>query len=168
MAPSKYASALVMLPTHSIGEKPHQPLSFKFPKREYGKKTVVKRSFQAQWFKRWSWLHYDEDRDVVFCFTCVKAYLEKKLHSTSSLEATYISKGYSNWKDAVIRFTSHQASTCHRDAVLKTITLPATTRDVGESLSVQHAQQKLERRQCFLKLLSNVRFFGQARSPIAW
>ncbi len=64
-----------------------------------------------------------------------------------------------------MRFTSHQASNCHKDAVLKTVTFPATTHDVGESLSVQHAQEKLERRQCFLKLLSNVRFFARQALP---
>ena len=33
-----------------VDEKPHHPLSFKFPKHEFGKKNTVKRSFQAQWF----------------------------------------------------------------------------------------------------------------------
>ena len=28
-----------------IGKKPHHPLSFKFPKHEFGKKNTVKRSF---------------------------------------------------------------------------------------------------------------------------
>ena len=37
---------------------PHQPKSFDFPKRSFGKKVIVKRSFQASWFDRWSWLHY--------------------------------------------------------------------------------------------------------------
>ena len=34
---------------------PHQPKSFDL---SFGKKVVVKRSFQASWFDRWSWLHY--------------------------------------------------------------------------------------------------------------
>ena len=37
---------------------PHQPKSFYFPKRSFGKKVIVKRSFQASWFDRWSWLHF--------------------------------------------------------------------------------------------------------------
>ena len=47
----------------------HQPLSFKFPKSEFGEKSVVKRSFQPQWFARWKWLHYmyDEERELAFC-----------------------------------------------------------------------------------------------------
>ena len=55
----------------AIGDKPHQPKSFRFPQREFGKTVVAKRSFQPQWFDRWSWLHYDEDKDLAFCFTCV-------------------------------------------------------------------------------------------------
>ena len=109
MSLSKYFQA--KLPTPSVAEKPHQPLSFKFPKREFGKKSVVKRSFQPQWFARWKWLHYDEERDLAFCFTCVKAYKENKLHSSANLETAYISTGYSNWKDASVRIAAHEAST---------------------------------------------------------
>ena len=37
-------------------------LKFQFPQRKVGKTSIVKRSFQQQWFDRWSWLHYDEDQ----------------------------------------------------------------------------------------------------------
>ena len=150
MSLSKYFQA--KLPTPLLAEKPHQPLSFKFPKHEFGEKSVVKRSFQPQWFSRWKWLHYDEERDLAFCFTCVKAYKENKLHSSTNLETTYISTGYSNWKDASVRIAAHEASTCHKEAVLKTITLPATTHDIGESLSAQ--------------LLSNVKFLARQALPL--
>ena len=43
----------------------------------------------------------------------------------------------------------------------KTITLPATTSDVGEMMSSQLAKERLERRKYFLKLLSNVRFLSR-------
>ena len=45
--------------------------------------------------------------------------------------------------------------------MLKTITLPATTDNVGEMLSSQLAKQRLERRKCFLKLLSNARYLSR-------
>ena len=88
-------------------------------------------------------LHVRRRTQVGLLFTCVKAYKENKLHSSTNLETTYISTGYSNWKDASVRIAAHEASACHKDSVLRTITLPATTRDIGESLS---AQQK----KCFL------------------
>lgn len=61
-------------PTPAIGDKPHQPRSFCFPQRKFGKTLVVKRSFQWQWIERSSWLHYYKERDIAFCFACVSAY----------------------------------------------------------------------------------------------
>lgn len=148
-----------------IGDRPHQP-AFKFPNREFGKSKVVRRSFQPQWFKRWPWLHYKEDTDSVYCFVCVKAYSNNLLLSVGSLESTYISSGYTNWKDACVKFPNHELSKCHKDSVLKTVTLPATTRDVGESLSSQLAEDRRERRQCFLKIFSNVRFLARQALPL--
>ena len=50
---------------------PHQP---NFPKRSFGKKVIVQRSFQASWFDRWSWLHYIiESNDVALCLNCAQA-----------------------------------------------------------------------------------------------
>ena len=49
---------------------------------------------------------------------------------------------------------------CHKEAVEKIVTLPATTGDVGELLSGVHAQE-IENRQCFLKILSNLRFVAR-------
>ena len=37
-------------PTPLIGNKAHQP--HKFPQREFSKTSIVKRSFQQQWFDR--------------------------------------------------------------------------------------------------------------------
>ena len=86
----------------------------------------------------------------------VAAYQQKHLHVVSCLEKHFISTGYSNWKDAVSKFTKHDSSRCHQESVLKTVTLPSTTGNVGEMLCSQIATQWSERRQCFLKVLSNV------------
>ena len=61
------------LPDFGSDNKPNQPPQFDFPKREFGKTKPVKRAFQAQWFMKWKWLHYDCSRDLVFCFTLLKA-----------------------------------------------------------------------------------------------
>ena len=148
------------LQTPAVGDKPHQPSSFRFPQHEFGNTSVVKRSFQRQWVDRWSWLHYEEDLDLAFCFTCFTDYQNNLLHSAHCLEPTFISTEFSNWKDATANF-SKQGSLCHKDSVLKTITLPATTSDVGEMLSSQLAKERLERRKCLLNLLSNARFLSR-------
>ena len=164
MALSKLSTA--RLPTPEIPEKPHQPLTLCFPKREFGKKQVVKRSFQSSWFKQYRWIHYDEEQDLVFCHTCVKAYKEKKLTSSSNLDPCFISRGFYNWKDASVKLKAHELSKCHQESVLKIFTLPSTTKDIGEALSQQHEQGKLENRHCFLKVLSNIRFLACQGLPL--
>ena len=149
----------------SCADKPHQPKSFRFPQREFGKARVAKRYFQPQWFDKWTWLHYDEDRDVAFCHTCIVAQRNNHLHAVSNLEQSFISTGFSNWKDATAKFSKHEASQCHKEAVLKTITLPATTADVSEMVASQLTTQRLERRKCFLHLLSNARFLSRQGLP---
>ena len=46
-----------------LPDSANQPTSHNFPKKSFGKKTVVERSFQATWFNTWKWLHYDETND---------------------------------------------------------------------------------------------------------
>ena len=55
-----------------IAETPHQPLCFQFPKRPFGKKKIVYRSFQPSWFSSCAWLDYDETTDTVLCKLCAK------------------------------------------------------------------------------------------------
>ena len=69
----------------------------------------------------------------------------------------YISTGYTYWKDACGKFQNHEASKCHKDALLTAVTLPATTPDIDDCLSSQVAKEKLGRDQCFLKILSNLK-----------
>ena len=95
------------LQTPVIGDKLHQPSSFRFPKREFVNTLVMKRSFQRKWFDRWSWLHYKENLDLAFRFTCVTAYQNNLLQSAHCLEPTFISTGFSNWKDATAKFSKN-------------------------------------------------------------
>ena len=75
--------ATVNLP--EITTSPHQPgVEFKFPKRSFGKSTITQRSFQAQWFQQWSFLHYDEHNDVVYCHTCATSMKQKRMRSSKA------------------------------------------------------------------------------------
>ncbi len=123
-------------------DKPNQPTKFHFPQREFGKASVVFRSFQPQWFKRWPWLHYREEGDLAFCFTCMTAFRNQHLHAVSIKEQSFISVGFCNWKDASKKFNKHLESHCHKEAVLKT----TATVNVCEMLSSGLAKEHLERR----------------------
>ena len=93
---------------------------------------------------------------MVVCYICAKASLEKKLDWSTNADAAFITREFSNRKDATVKFNIHYSSKCHKKAVLKITTLPSTTMNVAESLSAQHKQEKLDRQQCFLKVLSNM------------
>ena len=152
------------LPAPAIGDRAHQPSSVHFPQHEFGKTSVVN-CFQRKWFERWSWLHYDQDRDLAFCFLCVVACQKNLLQTAHCLEQAFISAGFSNWKDATAEFSKHEVSRCHKDSMLRTITLPATTCDVGELLFSQLAKERLERCKCLLELFFNTRFLARQGLP---
>ena len=70
------------------------------------------------------------------------------------------------WKNATSRISAHEGGKCHNEAVLKTVTLPATTRNVGDSLSTQTADDKRAWRQCLLKIVSNLKFLARQGIPL--
>ena len=152
------SSSKLRLP--AIGDKAHQPMNYRFSQCEFGKSSVVKRSFQQQRFQGWPWLHYDENHNLAFCFTCVMAYKNNHLHSTPYLEKSFISTGFSYWKDDVTKFTKHEGCQGHKDAMFKTVTLPSTSADVGEMLTAQLESERSQWRKCFLKLPSNIHFLA--------
>ncbi|KAH3885564.1 hypothetical protein DPMN_009559 [Dreissena polymorpha] len=61
---------------------PNQPRNFAFPKRTFGKKKPVQRSFQFSWFESFTWLHYNESRDLAFCYFCMTAKKTGKIGHT--------------------------------------------------------------------------------------
>ena len=76
-------------------------------------------------------------------------------------DAAFVSKGFSNLKDATMSFRKHDSSKCHKQVVEKMITLSATTRYIGEMLSSIHSSEKEANRKCLLKILSNLRFLAR-------
>ena len=144
----------------TLASKPHQPRNFRFPRREFGKKTIIQRAFQPSWFDRFAWLHYDEARDAAFCHICCSASTQKRL-KTSHKESTFLLRGFTNWKDGTVCFSKHEMSDCHKEAVQAMIVRPQTVRDVGEQLSEIHASDKMENRKMLLKILQNLRFLAR-------
>ena len=149
----------------SLPTGPHQPRSFSFPKRTFGKKAPVNRSFQASWFESHSWLHYDEANDAAFCYICMKAAKENKL-TRCIVDQAFTTKGYINWKDAKVNFKEHEATNCHKEAVQMITVIPSCYKDCGELLSIQHAQEKADNRQLFIKLLQSVQHLAEEGLPL--
>lgn len=81
-------------------------------------------------------------------------------------EKAFISDGFKNWKKATLKFREHDNSDCHREAVERVKSLPQNTKDIGESLSEQHEDQKRENRMYLIKVLSTIKYL--ARQGIAF
>ena len=89
----------------SSHSNPVQPLLKNYPKDKYG------RSFQASWYKRFSWLEYSTDDNKAYCFPCK----EFSTHISKS-EVVFSETGYSNWSIALTSgkgFNKHESSKDH-------------------------------------------------------
>ena len=85
---------------------------------------------------------------------------QKKLQWPSNLDLAFISIGFTNWKDATVKSAVHEASKGHKEAVLKIVTLPSSTKNVAESWSNAVKREKFKRQQYLLKVLSNIKFLA--------
>ena len=96
---------------HDVPNETFQPTHIALPRREFGISAPVRRSFQATWFNRFKWLHYDVGQDSAFCFVCCKAVKERKVRLSSYTEQSFLVKG---WKDATRIFARHDSSDFHK------------------------------------------------------
>ena len=143
-----------------VGEKPYQPRDYEFPKRSYGVKTVLWRSFQPQWFDLFPSLHWDTATKKVFCHICVRAW-KLKMISTRNVEPAFISTGFQNWKEAKRVMAKHAESGCHKEAVERLISIPQSSGDVGEALDSQLAVERRNSRECLLHILRCIKFLAR-------
>ena len=83
-----------------------------------------------------------------------------------TIEPTFISASYTNWKDALVKkrgFVAHEQSHCYKHAIMCVVTIPVITGDVGELINKRYAEKKAVSCQSLLKTLSNICFLtGQA------
>ena len=52
-----------------LPDTPCHPVGSHFPLWTFGNAKKVNRSFQSLWCYHFSWIHYDNTQDFVFCFS---------------------------------------------------------------------------------------------------
>ena len=82
----------------------------------FGKAQPENSFFQASWFHRFPWFYYDATDDSAFCFLCSIAVKGEKMGLTRLSEASFLVKGFTNWKDATQVLVKHESSNFHRAA----------------------------------------------------
>ena len=73
-------------------------------------------------------------------------------------DVAFITKGFTNWKDATDCFRRHEQSKCHLESIELMVTLPHSVQDIGEVLSSVHAQGKSMNRKMFIKILQHIQY----------
>ena len=61
----------------------------------------------------------------------------------------------------ILIYYNHQSSTVHKTALQLVVDIPASYPDVGEMISMDHARDKKDSRQCLLEIFSNVAFLAR-------
>ena len=139
-----------------------RPKLLVFPKRKCG---IKDRCFQCNWFEKWSWLHYDELNEAAYCFTCTKAIREKKVN-TGTIDACFVSSGFTNWKDATYAFKRHEVSNAHKAGIEAIVIIPKTTKDIGTTLFEGYKQEVETNHQMLPKIISIIRFLCRQGLPL--
>ena len=149
-------------------DKPHQPRSGVFPKRQFGQKKPEYRSFKPSWFdnKLWSdWLHWETKNNRAYCFICRNVYVLHQLTLSKNQESAFITSGFNNWKDATRAFELHRKSSCHREAILK---WEHRERGIGIDLQLQRrlAAEQVEARTCLRKIFTSIEYLARQALPL--
>ena len=136
--------------------------SYCFPNRKFGKHSE-ERSFRAEWCQQFDWLHYNRASDAAFSYICMQAENERKFLGSTKRDQAFITKGFTNWRDATKAFKKHVTTSCHSEAIL---TFKGNMADIGELLSTEHQREKSENRAFFRIILQNIRFLARQGLPL--
>lgn len=147
-----------------VSEKPNQPLDIvTYQAQDTGKRSkegkVKYRYFNTQWYKRYPWLHWDNNCGKLFCFYCSKATsLHLFMPNVKIMEATFVSQGYHcDWKNALAAFKTHEG-VCHGDAVAA---ISALSKEGIDSKMDKQAKELQKNASVALnKIITSVQFLG--------
>lgn len=159
---NSYMASFTCEDVYGIQNKAFQPTHISFPSREFGRNSPVRRTFQAGWFNRFKWLHYDLGQDAAYCFICCKAVKGRKVRLSFKTEKSFLVNGFTNWKDATRIFSRHESCEFHKSSAAAL----SSNVDVSDMLSKQAAAEKQQNRQYLLKVLTSIRFLARQGLPL--
>lgn len=114
------------------------------------------RNFMARWYTAFPWLTVCTVRKKAFCFYCRLTEQKGILTFSSKAESAFTTKGFNNWRKAMVKFNSHAASSAHAEAIMKWQMLQATP--INTQLSTQLQKLQNSRRQALVKQLHCLRY----------
>ena len=113
------------------------------------------------WFKKYSWLHYNETEDMAYCFVCIKSLKENLRTTQDTSSAAFTHQGFDFWNKAVERFKMHEESKEHKDSNFLLLEGPKY-----ETVDKQYDSVRAVKRKCFMKMLQNLQFLAMSNIAI--
>ena len=145
-----------------LPEKPyHPPKEFIFPKTKIGSRN--RSCGQHKWFNDYLWLHYDLDKNKVFCVYCMKH--SSKLTTEKNKNPAFITAGFKSWHKALECFKDHQNSKRHRGAATFEVIVPSCS-DPSTMMSEQLTKSRAEERQYLKALMECIQFPARQGLPL--
>jgi len=138
----------------SLPERPFQPKSNEIVKLALKTRTL---HFQESWFVRFKWLHYAAELQGVLCHVCAILSMKSQLGLSKCTEEAFTVCGFRNWKKAIEKFSDHENSHCHRQAMLQLAQMSSSdSQPVCALLSKQKAEEQEVGRKCLLRIFTSV------------
>lgn len=118
-----------------------------------------RRSVSASWFDRYTSLTLCETRNVLLCHFCVEADRRRLITFSTKGDDAFVKSGFSRWKKALECFAKHEASSTHKEAVLKI--KAAGSVNIGAILNARLKEQQQLRQRALQKNLCCVRYLAR-------
>ena len=94
------------------------------------------------------------------CFYCHTQEKRGNLKDQTNKHPAFISKRFSNWKNALVSFRGHQNSSCHKTASSYHLVVPRCA-DVGELMDNKLTDQRQVERKYLLDVIRCLRYLGR-------
>ena len=134
----------------------HQPINLE---KSQSQQKSFARSIQPAWYSKHPWITVCATSYKILCRVCCSANKQDLITSRPS-NVPFVEGGFSNWKKALQRFSSHEKSGMHREAVSK-LEAKSRANDVGSMLSKQYDTEKKNNRAMLLKLLHCIQYLAR-------
>jgi hypothetical protein len=117
------------------------------------------RKFNAEWYKRYSWLRYDIASDSAFCGVCLYS---KTIKSKNNNKTNFTDIGFSNWKNALKKFNKHHDSQSHSDNLILWLNKKDVTKPSCATLINSQHQKNVElNRRNLMKIIETVHLIAK-------
>lgn len=150
-------------PDENLVEQFIPPKNFKFPQEKDGYYSAG-RSCQHGWFEKFTWLHYNTEKDALSCYTCISGKFKKLSISSNDEDKAFVDSGIRNWKRALEKLKKHEKSLHHRNIEAQLLSLEKGT-PVSNLLNTKLKSDQIKARKTLRYIVTGIRYLARTGQP---